>query len=399
MADKLDWMNKHLVVIRYVTLKDVVEKEGYKIPPDIEELFAGVSGAEDMIFKLAGSEKYKEACQLMVYIAHKRAAVWWGYRCVLSLMEELQINPAKEAGLDSIDETVKMMDINALKAKMKEIHPEWPQPPPIPKASGEDIAAINENLAKMDADYQKAKAGVNPKMLKLVQDEMEKSFQQYKAVHGIHPLDKLKELGEALKKDPYAIDYNAPIFQQEALVKAKLQAEAANIKDTLQTVLPPRVPAHRKKVKGNALSAVYAWVAAPNAENSQKCLDIGNECSDTAEGLLSLSAFWSFGDLLPLKEDQTVPTPPGLAPNGINGAFLMCALHQGGTRKPKERFEEYFRLGVEVLTGADNWEASVGTGKAPHEEEGYQADGSPRQQDNTAGENVYKRWKPGEPRG
>jgi hypothetical protein len=69
---------------------------------------------------------------------------------------------------------------------------------------------------------------------------------------------------------------------------------------------------------------------------------------------------------MPLGE-QTVPTPPGLAANGLSQTLLLCALHQGGTRKLKERYEEYFRLGVDVLTGKDNWEASLAEGRMPHE--------------------------------
>ena len=82
MAEKLDWMNKHLVLLRYIHINDVIEKESYKIRPELEEHFIGTNGAEDMVFKLAGLEDYKSACELMVYIAHHRAAVWWGYRCV-----------------------------------------------------------------------------------------------------------------------------------------------------------------------------------------------------------------------------------------------------------------------------------------------------------------------------
>jgi hypothetical protein len=169
-------------------------------------------------------------------------------------------------------------------------------------------------------------------------------------------------------------------------------------------------------LRDNALAAVYRWVAAPDAENSQKCLDVGNECADTPAGLLSLSAFWAFGNLMPLGE-QTVPTPPGLAANGLSQVLLFCALHQGGTRKLKERYEEYFRLGVEVLTGADNWEASLAAGKMPHEEiraggssptapgnaapqgaaaavpsQGVQPEAAPSGAEN--GASPYKRWKP-----
>jgi len=392
MADKLDWLNKHLVLLRYVTLTDVVEKEGYKIRPDLAELFVGVTGAEDMVFKFADVERYKCAAELMAYIAHRRAAVWWGYRCVLSLVEELRINPAEER------------DIADIGANLETEVPDWakvqaPETPP------ETIAEMEATLAEMQADYQKARAAVDQEMLQTVEEAVEVAFQEFKTVHGIHPMELLEKLAEKLKESPYQIDPNSPIFQEAAKLKAQLKQMQKETVDTIKSVIPPKVPAHQKKLRDNALAAVYRWVAAPDAENSQKCLDVGNECPDTPAGLLSLCAFWAYGDLLPLGE-QTVPTPPGLAANGLCQTLLFCALHPGGTRKLKERYEEYFRLGMEVLTGADNWESSLAAGKAPHEEETpVAAQAAPAAKPQAAEPQastpespvngpVYKRWKP-----
>jgi hypothetical protein len=65
--------------------------------------------------------------------------------------------------------------------------------------------------------------------------------------------------------------------------------------------------------------------------------------------------------------EQVVPTPPGLAANGLNQTLLKCALHKGGTRKVNERFELYFGLGVDVFSGKDNWAETLDTSKPPHE--------------------------------
>jgi hypothetical protein len=106
--------------------------------------------------------------------------------------------------------------------------------------------------------------------------------------------------------------------------------------------------------------------------------------------------------------EQIVPTPPGLAANGLSQVLLFCALHKGGTRKLKERYEEYFRLGVDVLTGKDNWEESLAQGKMPHDEIPQAAEtdmsAAPAVPLNTKdGGNdgdksapAYKRWKPSE---
>ena len=204
-------------------------------------------------------------------------------------------------------------------------------------------------------------------MLELIEDSFEFVFQEFKNVHGVHPIELLKDLARRIGQDNYPIDPNSPIFQESAKLKAQLAAVQKDTVETIKSVLPPKVPTHQKKLSDNALAAAYRWVAAPSPENAQRCLDVGNECPDQPGGLLSLSAFWSFGNLMPAG-DQVIPTPPGLASNGLVQTLLLCALAPGGVRKVKERYAEYFRLGVEVLTGADNWEASLADSKMPHEQ-------------------------------
>jgi hypothetical protein len=189
VADKLDWLNKHLVAVRYVAIADVAEKEGYKIRPDLAEFFVGVTNAEDMVFKFAGCGRYKCACELMAYIAHRRVAVWWVYRCVSSLVEELAVNPAEDR------------DIADIGVNMEPEVPDFAKVEP-PKATPEDIAEMQAKMAQADAEYQAMRKLADPEMLKLVEDGIEVAFQQFTAVHGIHPMDLLKKIGERLKQDP-----------------------------------------------------------------------------------------------------------------------------------------------------------------------------------------------------
>jgi hypothetical protein len=385
MADKLDWMNKHLVLLRYLTVEEAVLTENYKIRPDLAEMFTGVTSGEAMTFKFAGAEKYKEACEFLPYIAHRRAAVWWGYRCVLSLMEELRINPAEDRDIADIatNFTPTVPDF----AKIE-----------IPKQDPAVKAQLDAALANARSQSAQMRSRVDPVMLKYVEDSVEVAFREFEQVHGIHPVELLKQVGARVGERRNGIDPNSPMILAAAALKKELAGIQKDTTDLIKSVIPPKVPAHEKMLRDNALSAVYRWVAAPDAENSQKCLDVGNECPDTPAGLLCLSAFWAFGNLMPLGE-QTVPTPPGLAANGLSQVLLMCALHKGGTRKLKERYEEYFRLGVEVFTGADNWEASLATGKMPHEEisagtlPAAAPQVSPAASQNGAAAAPYKRWK------
>ena len=165
-------------------------------------------------------------------------------------------------------------------------------------------------------------------------------------------------------------------------LEKQLQTVRKETLDTIHAVIPPKVPAHETKMRDDALQAVYRWIVAPDGVNAKKALDIGNECPDTPAGLLALTAFWAGGDLMP-ETEQVVPTPAGLAANGICQVLLMCALHKGGTRKLKERYEHYFELGVDVMTGKNNWEESIvddGAKKAKSDKKSKQS--------------AYQRWKP-----
>jgi hypothetical protein len=388
MADKLDWMNKHLTLIRHLTLEDVVEKEGYKIRPDLAEHFVGVKGAEEMVFKFARLADYKSGCELLAYMAHRRAGVWWGYRCLLSLLEELEQNPAVDRDIADIGASFDMKVPDFAKVEI-------PQPDP---AVLEQLNALRE---KAKADFAEAKAKVDPEMLKFVEDAVEVAFQEFKRVHGIHPKDLLRKLAEKVKEDPTPIDPNSPLFVEGAKLKAQIQAGRTEAVETIKAVIPPTVPEHEKKVRDNALDAVYRWVVVPDAENSQKCLDIGNECAATPAGLLSLTSFWAYGNLMPMGE-QVIATPPGLAANGLVQTLLNCSLHKGGVRKVKERYEVYFNLGVDVLSGKDNWDQTLTGGTPPHWEIGAApatpATANPATETGqvppSATGSAYKRWKP-----
>jgi hypothetical protein len=389
--DKLDWIEKHLILLRYITIKDAAENENYKIRPDMADFFAGVSGVEEMAFKLAKAENYKDACELLAYVCHRRAGVWWGYRCAVSLSEELLAVPAADRDIADIAASFETKVPDFAKIEKPELDPKV-------------MEELNAKMEEVKSKSAELRAQVNPVILKFVEDAVEVAFQEFKRVHGVHPMDLMKKLASRIGEDRHPIDMDSPLFKAADELEAKLQAVRKETVDTIKSVIPPKVPAHEKKMRDNALSAIYRWVAAPDEPNSKICCDIGNECPDTPAGLLAVSAFWASGNLMPGGE-QVIPVPPGLASNGLNQTLLMCALHKGGTRKLKERYELYFNLGVDVLSGKDNWEESIALGKAPHETlSADPAEGAAHQdaahqdaaQKDADGRTAYKRWKPEE---
>jgi hypothetical protein len=386
MADKLDWLNKHLVLIRYLMVEDVVAKEGYKFNPDGAELVEGVSGSEDAVFKFAGAGRFNRACELMAYIAHRRIGVWWGYRCLISLAGELRISPVEEIDLGAPLPEPKTPDFVKVE---------------IPKPDPSLIASIDARRAEIVAEMEKLNAEVDPAMRKYVETGVAEAFTAFEQANGVHPLKLLKTLGERMRQDPYRLDPNAPLFKAAEELKARLAAQRTQTVAQIMAGIPPghslpgfikvspKAAEHHKKQRSAALDAVYRWIVAPDEPNSKACLDIGNECTSTPEGLLALCAFWASGNLLPGGE-QIIPTPPGLFANGLDKVLLQCAMYRGGTRKFEERYEHYFNLGMDVLSGKDNWDESLVEGKPPHKDF---SDAVPAEKPEEE-PNSYKRWKP-----
>ncbi|MBO4644758.1 MAG: hypothetical protein J5716_09160 [Alphaproteobacteria bacterium] len=389
MSDKLKWMNRHFVLLRHKSLNDVCNIEGYKIRPDLLPFFTDKTDAEEIVWNFADAKRWKCACELMAYMAHRRAAVWWGYRCVLSLYEELAEVPAEDRDIDSIATSFepKIPDF----AKVE---------PPKP-----DMTRVNRVLGLIEeskAALNELKKAIDPKIMSEVEEAVQYGFDIFKQANGIDPIEAFKKALE-FEKNPQPVDPKSPIFVASEQLEAQLQTVRKETLDTIHAVIPPKVPEHEKKISDNAMQAVYRWIVSPDEINAKKALDIGNECPDTPAGLLSLTAFWAGGNLMPDPEqDQVIPTPNGLAANGLSQVLLMCALHKGGTRKLKERYEHYFNLGVEVLTGQSNWDESVFEGEAPHNTDISLAKNIEKEKDSatmaaTGKKNTpasYKRWRP-----
>lgn len=378
MSDRLKWMNRHFVLLRYKTLEDVCKKENFKIRPDVRSFFDNKTDAEEIVWNFADAKRWKCASDLLAFMSHRRAAVWWAYQCVLSLMDELEQVPAEEKDIDKIATSFKPAVPDFAKVES-------------PKANEEEFDKLMKQFDALNQDVAKLRESVDPEMMALAENSLEYAFDLFKKEHGVTPLELLQMVLDKRKAPPQQVDPDSPIFKAADNLEKQLQTVRKETLDTIHAVIPPKVPAHEKKMRDDALQAVYRWIVAPDGVNAKKALDIGNECPDTPAGLLALCAFWAGGDLMP-ETEQVVPTPAGLAANGICQVLLMCALHKGGTRKLKERYEHYFNLGVDVMTGKNNWDESVAEGEALHDAGPSSSVKPTRKEKNKQAK--YQRWKP-----
>ena len=363
MSDNLEWMNRHGVLFRHLTVQETVEKEKYKLTPELEPFVVmNPMTSEDYVAALMGNGRHKDVCDYLAYALHRRAAVWWAYRALITLNEELQANPAVERDIADIGKP-KPFDI-----------PDWCKDPnaaakeaAAKEAAGKAKAGLDEAAARLQTEIAEAKKLIPPDIQNLWDSVWGRIDAEFKRVHGLTIEELVQKAAEKSAQPLFEIDPDSPIFKMEKDLKAQIEQMRQETVAHIKKVVPPVNVAHRKKLSDNALQAVWRWVVSPDEVNAKLAYDTGNECADQPAGLLSMTAFWSFGDMAP-EGKTTVPTPAGLAANGVSQVLLKAALAKGGTRKFDERYQLYAGIGLDVLRGKDLWPDAVAEPQAPHEQ-------------------------------
>ena len=337
MADKLEWLNHHYVLLNNALVDDVVAQKGYKVPFKLKELALEKKYSQDYLNSLWDQKLFKEGCEFLGYAMHKRAAAWWAYCCVLSLQEELKINPFKPRDIEDIG-----------KPKPFEI-PEWAKAPEFKRPPELDEVEKYSQIALSDIEKIKADA-----LKVIIFDEVMKK-ETGMTIDELMDDAFAKIIAKSKQPEqPFVDEVNSPIFIEKRKLDEKLEAIRQKTIKTIKASLPEKSEEEIAFQTSNAMQAAYNCIVAPTAKNAQMCLDCGNACPDTPEGLCALITFWAYGNMTP--EGKTVVrTPEGLVGNGLSGFILMCALRQGGTREFDERVEHYSEIGRQVCYGKNLW--------------------------------------------
>ena len=216
----------------------------------------------------------------------------------------------------------------------------------IAKKFDEIIAIQKEFELNQGKNSSKSKVNTADKKENPKEDENTKSDENAKT----------EETADAKEKPE--IDLATLKIEKEEAEKAKkikeVEEKAANIENNL-----------RKK----AYEAAVAWVKEPTKPNTLNAEKYSKEAGNYPEGMLCLASFWSYGDFSitsasqkkakedgkPEQPDMVLRVDPSLPPKGIYSTLLMSALHEGGTRKPVERFVLYYQMGEKIACGEDNW--------------------------------------------
>ncbi len=363
MPDNLDWLNEHFVLMKHKTVQEAVGNSHYKIPFEQRELAAQNPLAEDYLKKLAEGGLYQKASEFLAFNIHQRALAWWAYCCVLSIKKELLEKPHKPR------------DISDIGVKKAPEIPDWAKKPeikPYDYKSNPDYIKMQTDLSTIKVQTEELIKKLPPGVWEQHVELKKKVYAEFKKIVGMDPDEMmtkaLSQVDEILAM-PAEAEQKAPIYKMKKELEDKIEKIRLDTIAKIKEAVPVKCEGELLEQTENAMDAIYACITAPTDQNATNCLNCGNECPETNEGLASLIAFWTYGNLTP-NMDQVVKAPPELAPNGMKGLLMKCALTEGGTRSFKERMQLYFDIGREVAFGQNNWSEFMKDREPPHKKPG-----------------------------
>jgi len=427
VSDNLEWRNRHAVLLREPQWAGIAARENYKIRADLRPLFEAHPVSEDLLVALSETGQYREGCEFIARMTHRRAAVWWGYCCLLSLFEErkavasgartLPEDPlavqaramALKAGIElpkpgSLDAAGIDDFCKAPKVDCRAMLQDYVPPPQDRSAIDAASRAVGDKIAKIDAlipaeakaTYAAQRARIDADMVRTAGATSAALFEQ-----ALERAEKAPLVYTVRRADSPELQ---PVLQLQDALEAMRKDTIGQIKAAFPEKYPKTpeaamlLKAEADRISDDAVQAVWRWIVAPDERNTALALAAGNAAAQKPEGMLAYTAAWSFGDLTP-EGKQVIPVPPELPGTGLNSTLLMLALAEGGYRKMPERYELYFELGLEVVYGKNLWPDAVMEELAPHRRVALGAAesvGRPAARPVAApGPSPYQKWTPG----
>ena len=395
MSDKLEWMNRHAVLLREPQWANIAARENYKIRADLRPLFDAHPDSLELLDAMVEKGLCREGCEFIARMTHRRAAVWWGYCCLLDLFEErhaVATGAAKPAPTSAEEMMVEIQKLTGIgfpkpvtkltpetiddfcKAPQTDIRKmlEFPKPPP------QDRSALNAAAAGLGGKLDRLMSFIPPEVGAAYDRSFASAERSAAARYGQTVTEYFAQAKARAEAGPltYTVDrFSHPTRQAILKLPEMLETQRKGMIAQIKNAFPEKFPAtpeakfllaaDAKKRSDNAIQAVWRWIVSPDERNTTLALQAGNEAPATAEGLLAYTAAWSFGDLAP-EGKVTVPVPPELPGTGLNSVLLMLALDQDGYRKMPERYELYFKMGMDVVFGKNLWTEAVSEKLSPH---------------------------------
>ncbi|QSH41411.1 hypothetical protein P0136_08185 [Lentisphaerota bacterium ZTH] len=383
----MSWDGKNfdrpLIMLDFETPQDAIKNNNYKPDEDVEPFIKENMTSEQLILVLRNKGMTKEACDFMSYCVNRRVGVWWAYSCVDAVNTEIEEEQKKcpltfeekvkkdveqkMAGWKDTSELDAIKDqylnkADSFKAKLDQLNGPEATDPNDPLKKIQDLLkqkSKNSNLDSSMSELESVIASIDPEQRRAAQNILDKTYANYEAKHGIHPFKEIEEkLKKAVMPEPMPEDTTMK-DQFYGKIQEKIDSIKQYIENTMGKHFPLDIPGLPKKASrekiDEALFAVKRWILTPTDENGKIALDSHKPAVQEPEGVCALAAYWSCANLTPGEKTQLI-APPGLYSVGVKNTVFMCAMKKGGSKKYAERYEEYFNIGIDCVSGVKTWD-------------------------------------------
>ncbi|MCK6486805.1 MAG: hypothetical protein L6R48_00440 [Planctomycetes bacterium] len=179
--------------------------------------------------------------------------------------------------------------------------------------------------------------------------------------------NRLAAAGAGLDADPQAPHHRikAALAAKKAEVQAACAAWTAKVQLAVAGVPRQRPPdlTGDTAATAAALAAVRTWVLNPIAANGRAAMAIGEKCEgmEQAAGMLAMACHFSGTDLGDGADEDIPPVPPpaGTAPAMVFAALEIARATPDTGRTPDEWLEVFLDLGVQVAQGLLTWDVAL----------------------------------------
>lgn len=364
--------NRPLVMLWKESLEALCKTRGYEPTEEVEAFFPTRAITPELaLVILLTHNRVEDAVNLLASAIMPRVGVWWAYRCMEMVQQDIEQDFAKDgltpkerrakANKELVAKLTDLSDIDAMIAEQKE-------------AETRIVKELEEKARKREYLNPLERVQLKMQWAKRMEEQLRRKLPAGAAEAPLSPAEQdmvnrmkgsatsfLQHM-EDLKNPPpppelpVNVPPSARIFDA---IRAKTAAIRPAVEKEMAKVFPlklhglPKPPSKEKQAA--AKDAALRWLLVPSDENGQRACNAAIAAKQGPESMLAYAAFWSSTNLK--TETGMAPTNPALPPMGISKTLLQLALLEGGDMDYDERYRQFLKLGIECADGSSTWRA------------------------------------------
>lgn len=354
------------------SLETLSKTRGYDPLDEVQAFFPTNSITPELaLVILLTHNRVEDAVNLLASAIMPRVGVWWAYRCMEMVQQDIAQDFAKDgltpkerrakAHKELVAKLTDRSDIDAMIAEQRE-------------AEAKLVKELEEKARKREYLNPLERVQLKMQWVKQMEERLRRKLPAGAVNAPMTPAEeklvqrmKAAAMGfvkhvEELENPPASPDLPADIPPSSRIfdaIRAKTAAIRPAVEKEMAKVFPLKMhglpPLPSKEKQAAAKDAALRWILVPSDDNGQLACQAAIAAKAGPESMLAYAAFWSSTNMK--TETGMAPANPALPAMGIGKTLLQLAMLEGGDMDYDERYRQFLRLGIECADGTSTWDA------------------------------------------